>query len=65
MKVSYFDDTDTLYIEFNNTDVLESRDLDENTLLDLDTDGNIIGITLEHTCTRSAVSKLQLAGIAA
>ena len=65
MKVSYFNDTDTLYIEFNNTNVLETRDLDENTLLDLDANGNVVGITLEHASTRTDVRKLQLAGIAA
>ena len=33
MKIKYFQDTDTLYIEFKSTLVSESRDLDENTLL--------------------------------
>jgi uncharacterized protein YuzE len=31
MKIKYFRDTDTLYIEFNAGDVAETRDLDENT----------------------------------
>ncbi len=46
MKVSYFDDTDTLYIEFKSTDVAESRDVDENTVLDLDSEGTNFGITV-------------------
>ena len=33
MKVQYFKDTDTLYIEFRAKDIFESRDLDENTIL--------------------------------
>jgi uncharacterized protein YuzE len=41
VKIKYFQDTDTLYIECKSTAVSESRDLDENTLLDLDADGNI------------------------
>jgi len=65
MKVSYFNDTDTLYIELNAADIQDTRDLDENTLLDLDANGNVVGITLEHASTRTDVSKLQLAGIAA
>ncbi len=65
MKVSYFNDTDTLYIELNDTKIQDTRDLDENTLLELDADGNVIGITLEHASTRTDVSRLQLAGIAA
>lgn len=48
MKVQYFRDTDTLYIEFKASDVAETKDLDENTVLDLDQSGNICGITVEH-----------------
>lgn len=53
MKVRYFQDTDTLYIEFRPAKVSETRDLDENTLLDLDRDGNICGITVEHARNRA------------
>jgi len=48
MKVKYFRDTDTLYIEFRAAQVAETRDLDENTLLDIDQNGKICGLTLEH-----------------
>ena len=48
MKIKYFQDTDTLYIELRGVAVAETRDLDENTLLDLDHDGNLCGITIEH-----------------
>ena len=53
MKVRYFQDTDTLYIEFRPAKVSETRDLDENTLLDLDLEGNICGITVEHARNRA------------
>jgi uncharacterized protein YuzE len=52
MKIRYFQDTDTLHIEFRRTDVAETRDLDEDTLLDLDAEGKICGITVEHARTR-------------
>lgn len=65
MKMSYFDDTDTLYIEFNESDISETKDLDENTLLDLNSNGQIVGITVEHASQRTDVSKLILSGIAA
>ena len=48
MKIKYFQDTDTLYIEFKTAKVAESKDLDGNTVLDLDESGNICGITVEH-----------------
>jgi uncharacterized protein YuzE len=52
MKIRYFQDTDTLYIEFRSADVAETRDLDEDTLLDLDAEGKICGIRIEHARTR-------------
>jgi uncharacterized protein YuzE len=55
MKIKYFQDTDTLYIEFRHAEVVETKDLDENTLLDLDRDGNICAITIEHARDRAEI----------
>jgi uncharacterized protein YuzE len=55
MKIRYFADTDTLYIEFRNLPIVESRDLDENTILDLDAEGNISAITVEHASERAGI----------
>ncbi|MBX9810102.1 MAG: DUF2283 domain-containing protein [Burkholderiales bacterium] len=65
MKVSYFEDTDTLYIEFRDSGIAESRDLDENTVLDVDAKGNVCAITFEHASQRTDVSHLIVEGIAA
>lgn len=65
MKVSYFDDTDTLYIEFRDSAIAESKDLDENTILDVDASGNGCAITFEHAGERTDVRHLIVAGIAA
>ena len=65
MKMSYFDDSDTLYIEFSSEDIAETKDLDENTLLDLDSAGNIVAITIEHASQRTDIGNLTLSGIAA
>ncbi len=65
MKMSYFEDTDTLYIEFREDSVVETKDLDENTILDLDAKGNIIAITVEHASKHTDVRHLSLSGIAA
>ena len=53
MKVRYFADTDTLLIEFRSAPVAETRDLDENTILDVDAQGNICSITVEHASQRA------------
>ncbi len=48
MNIKYFQDTDTLLVAFTGNDVVETRDLSENVLLDLDRDGNIVNMTIEH-----------------
>ena len=55
MKIKYFQDTDTLYIEFKPGEIMETKDLDENTLLELDGEGNIRGITIEHAKERADI----------
>lgn len=65
MKVKYFEDTDTLYIEFRDSDIAETKDLDENTVLDVDAQGNVCAITFEHASQRTDVRRLTVEGIAA
>jgi uncharacterized protein YuzE len=65
MKIKYFQDTDTLYIEFKAAAVSESRDLDENTRLDLDAEGNVCGITVEHARDRADIPQFSYEQIAA
>lgn len=65
MKIKYFQDTDSLYIEFRTADVAETKDLDENTLLDLDKQGNICGITIEHAKDRADISHFSYEQVAA
>ena len=64
MKIQYFQDTDTLYIEFKAAEVVETRDLDENTLLDLDREGNIRGITVEHARERTDIPRFSYEQVA-
>jgi uncharacterized protein YuzE len=53
MKITYFKETDTLYIEFKDAGVADSKDLDENTVLNLDDRGQICAITVEHASQRA------------
>ncbi|MFZ4703026.1 MAG: DUF2283 domain-containing protein [Candidatus Methylumidiphilus sp.] len=65
MKIKYFEDNDTLYIEFRNVGVAETKDLDEDALLDLDAEGNICGITVEHAKDRAEIPAFSYEQIAA
>jgi len=64
MKIKYFTDTDTLLIEFRQAPVAETRDLDENTLLDLDSQGNICSITVEHASSRTGIPEFSYEQVA-
>ena len=65
MKITYFQDTDTLYIEFRASAVAETRELDENTLLDMDSQGNLCGLTLEHARDRADIPHVSFEQVAA
>lgn len=65
MKIKYFQGTDTPYIEFRTGQVLDTRDFDENTLLDLDVAGNIVAMTVEHAKERADLPGFSFEQVAA
>ncbi len=65
MKVQYFPDTDTVLVTLNNLPVAQTRDLDENTLLDLDSNGNLVSITIEHARERADIANFSFEQVAA
>lgn len=64
MKVRYFADTDTLYLLLNDVPVSETKELDENTLLEVDEKGNLVGLTIEHAYNRVDMSTFSYEGVA-
>jgi uncharacterized protein YuzE len=48
MKVKYFSDTDTALVEFSNRKISETKEINENIYIDLDSAGNLVGMTIEH-----------------
>ena len=48
MEIKYFHDTDTLLINFTNKEIVATRDLNESILIELDKDGNLVSMTIEH-----------------
>ena len=62
MKIRYVVDTDTWHIEFRAGPVSETRDLDESTALDVDPQGNICAITVEHASERAGTPPIALRG---
>ena len=48
MRVKYFSDTDTAHLEFLDNDVYETKEISENIYDDLDQNGNLVNMTIEH-----------------
>ncbi len=54
MKLQYFPDTDTLHMILAEGTVVETKDINENILLDLDKDGKVVSMTIEHARQQNA-----------
>jgi len=48
MKVKDFPDTDTALVEFTDNEVAETKEISENIYADLDGQGNLVRMTIEH-----------------
>jgi uncharacterized protein YuzE len=53
MRITYFKDTDTLYIELTGDAVVETKELDEDTQIDVNRAGHLAAITIEHATERA------------
>lgn len=58
MKIKYFADTDTALVEFSNKDVVETREINENIYIDLDKDGSLVSMTIEHAKEKANIDEL-------
>ncbi|MCB9203243.1 MAG: DUF2283 domain-containing protein [Flavobacteriales bacterium] len=56
MNITYFNDTDTLLVNFSNNEIAETKDINENTLVELDRDGNIVSMTIEHAKNQTEIN---------
>ena len=57
MKVKYFKDTDTLLVSFSENTIVDTHDLNENVLVELDEAGRVVSMTIEHATQQTDVSE--------
>jgi uncharacterized protein YuzE len=57
MRVKYFADTDTTLLEFSSTPPVETQELNENIYLDLDSQGRVVSVTIEHASRSTDVEE--------
>lgn len=48
MRIKYFEDTDTTVVELSTNPPVETRELNENLYIDIDNQGLVVSITIEH-----------------
>jgi uncharacterized protein YuzE len=65
MKVMYFEDTDTAFVELGATVACETRELTPDLYVDLDAEGRVVAITIEHASRQADLSEVTFERIAA
>ena len=58
MDVKYFQGTYTLLISFSDEKIVETRDVNEDVLIEVCTEGKIVSVTIEHAGEHINVSNL-------
>ncbi|MFM8415449.1 MAG: DUF2283 domain-containing protein [Planctomycetota bacterium] len=65
MKVMYFEDTDTAFVEIGTTVARETRELTPDLYVDLDAEGRVVSITIEHASRQTDLNEVTFERIAA
>jgi uncharacterized protein YuzE len=58
MKLNYYPDTDSLYIDLSEQTSVESREISEGIVLDYDPGGNLVGIDIDNASGKVELQKL-------
>jgi uncharacterized protein YuzE len=59
MKLHYYPETDSLYIELNPNSSADSRIIAEGVVADFDENGNIVGIDIDHASDKLDLKTLE------
>jgi uncharacterized protein YuzE len=65
MKVNYFPDTDSLYIDLSEQPSVESREISEGVVLDYDAAGHLVGIDIDNASTKVELHRFVVSKIPA
>ncbi len=63
MKMKYYKDTDSLYIDLSENPSAESKEVSEGVVLDYDAQGNLVGIDIDNAKTKVALEKLVVSSL--
>jgi uncharacterized protein YuzE len=57
MKLHYYPETDSLYIELSNTSGVETREVADGLVADFDSVSNVVGLDIDHASRKLDLSK--------
>ena len=60
MKLNYYPDTDSLYIDLSEKQSVDSREISEGVVLDYDAEGNLVGIDIDNASKKVQLKELTL-----
>jgi uncharacterized protein YuzE len=60
MKLNYYPETDSLYIDLSEKTSTESREISEGVVLDYDVEGNLVGIDIDNASKKVQLKELSL-----
>ena len=60
MKLSYYPETDSLYIDLSEKTRVESKEISEGVVLDYDAEGNLVGIDIDNASKKIQLKELIL-----
>jgi len=58
LKLNYYPDTDSLYIDFSSKPSAESQEVSEGVVLDYDSEGNLVGIDIDNASRKLDLQEL-------
>jgi uncharacterized protein YuzE len=59
MKLHYYPETDSLYIELTGTPGAEMREILQGLVVDLDAHGNVVGLDIDKASKKLDLSKIE------
>ncbi|MEP6911216.1 MAG: DUF2283 domain-containing protein [bacterium] len=65
MRINYYPDTDSLYIDLSSKTSVDSREVSDGVVLDYDADGNVVGIDIDHASLKLDIKELILSKLPA
>ena len=65
MKLKYYPETDSLYIDLSSKPSAETREISEGISLDYDVDGNLAGIDIDNASNKIDLHEITLSSMPA